>query len=95
MLWHNSKGWHRDVNVNGAEGEDSYKDTVPLIPQIADQLGLPGTYVTGVVGDIDLTRAVTTEETFVAAFFDRSLRGRAGHVLDGPSRRFPDVTFIP
>jgi dienelactone hydrolase len=95
MLWHNSRGWHRDVNVNGAEGEDSYKDTVPLIPQIADQLGLPGSYVTGVVGDIDLTRAVTTEETFVAAFFDRSLRGRDGHVLDGPSRRFPDVTFIP
>jgi hypothetical protein len=95
MLWDNSPGWHRDVNLNGADGEDSYKDTVPLIPQIAQRLGLPAGFVTGVLGDIDLTRAVPTEETLVAAFFDRWLRGRAGQVLDGPSRRFPNVTFIP
>jgi hypothetical protein len=95
MLWDNSKGWHIDVNLNGARGEDSYKDTVPLIPQIARQLGLQDSYVTGVIGDIDRTRAVRTEATFVAAFFDRTLRGRDGHVLDGPSPRFPDVTFIP
>jgi dienelactone hydrolase len=95
-LWDNSTGgWHRDVNLNGAAGEDSYKDTVPLIPQIARQLGLPRSYVTGVVGNIDLSRAVTTEEAFVAGFFDRSLKGRGGHALDGPSPRFPDVTFVP
>jgi hypothetical protein len=95
MLWDNSKGWHVDVHLNGAKGEDSYKDTVPLIPQIAQQLGLPGNFVTGVIGSIDLTRAVQTEETFVAAFFDRWLRGRDGHALDGASPRFPDVTFVP
>ncbi len=88
-------GWHLDVHLNGAKGEDSYKDTVPLIPQIARQLGLPDSFVTRDIGSIDLTRAVHTEETFVAAFFDRWLRGRDGHVLDGPSLRFPDVTFIP
>jgi hypothetical protein len=66
-----------------------------LIPQIARQLGLPDSFVTGAVGNIDLTRAVHTEETFVAAFFDRWLRHRDGHVLDGPSPSFPDVTFVP
>jgi predicted dienelactone hydrolase len=95
MLWDNSRGWRVDLHLNGAKGEDSYKDTVPLIPQIARQLGLPDSFVTRVVGSIDLTRAVHAEETFVAAFFDRWLRGRDGHVLDGPSPRFPDVTFIP
>jgi hypothetical protein len=95
MLWDNSRGWHVDVHLNGAKDEDSYKDTVPLIPQIARQLGLPGEFVTGVAGSIDLTRAVHTEETFVAAFFDRWLRGRNAHVLDGPSPHFPDVTFVP
>ena len=94
MLWDNSRGWHVDVHLNGAKGEDSYKDTVPLIPQIARQLGLPDSFVTRVIGSIDLTRAVHTEETFVAAFFDRWLRGRDGHLLDGPSPRFPDVTFV-
>jgi hypothetical protein len=94
MLWDNSRGWHVDVHLNGANGENSYKDTVPLIPQIARQLGLPDSFITSDIGSIDLSRAVHTEETFVAAFFDRWLRGRDGHVLDGPSPRFPDVTFI-
>jgi dienelactone hydrolase len=93
MLWDNSKGWHVDVHLNGAKGEDSYKDAVPLIPQIARQLGLPESFVTQAIGSIDLTRAVHTEETFIAAFFDRWLRGRDGYVLDGPSRSFPDVTW--
>jgi predicted dienelactone hydrolase len=95
MLVDNSSGWHVDVHLNGAKGEDSYKDSVPLIPQIARQLGLPDSFVTSAVGSIDLARAVHTEETFVAAFFDKWLRGRDGHVLDGPSPGFPDVTFIP
>jgi hypothetical protein len=94
MLWGNSTGWHLDVHLNGATGEDSYKDTVPLIPQIARQLGLPDSFVTGMIGNIDVIRAVHAEEAFVAAFFDRWLRGRDGHVLDGPSARFPDVTFV-
>lgn len=94
-LWDNSKGWHVDLHLNGAKGEDSYKDAVPLIPQIARQLGLPDSFVTQAIGSLDLSRAVHTEETFVAAFFDRWLRGRDGHVLDAPSPGFPDVTFIP
>src|SRR4051794_40109366 len=95
MLWDNSRGWRLDLHLNGANGEDSYKDAVPLIPQIARQLGLPDSFVTRAIGTIDLTRAVHTEETYAAAFFDRWLRGRDGHVLDGPSPSFPDVTFIP
>lgn len=95
MLWDNSTGWHVDVHLTGARGEDSYKDAVPLMPQIARQLGLPDSFVTGDIGTIDPTRAVHTEETFVAAFFDRWLQGRDGHVLDGPSPGFPDVTFVP
>jgi hypothetical protein len=38
---------------------------------------------------------VHTEQTFVAAFFDRWLRGGDGHVLEGPSPHLPDVTFVP
>jgi predicted dienelactone hydrolase len=95
LLWNNSTGWHADLHLDGAGGEDSYKDAVPLIPQIARQLGLPDSFVTSALGSIDLTRAVHTGQTFVAAFFDRWLRGRDGHLLDGPSARFPDVTFVP
>jgi len=95
MLWDNSPGWHVDVNLNGARSEDSYKDAVPLMPQIGRQLGLPGSFVTRVIGNVDPRGAVSAEETLVGAFFDRWLRGRDGSVLDGPSPRLPGVTFIP
>jgi dienelactone hydrolase len=89
LLWDNSPGWHV-----GANSEDSYKDNVPLIPQIARQLGLSDSFVTGDIGSIDPAQAVHTEETFAAAFFDRWLRDGDGHLLDGPSPHFPDVTFV-
>ncbi|MFB9236530.1 alpha/beta hydrolase family protein [Plantactinospora siamensis] len=95
MLWDNSSGWHVDLRLTGAKSEDSYKDTVPLLPQIARQLGLPDSFVTEAIGSIQPGRAVRTEETLVAAFFDRWLRGRDGHLLDGPSPRLRDVTFVP
>ncbi|MCZ7438191.1 hypothetical protein O7598_17405 [Micromonospora sp. WMMC241] len=94
MLWNNSTGWRVDLHLAGAKSEDSYKDTVPLLPQIARQLDLPDSFVTAAIGDVDPTRAVHTEETFVAAFFDRWLRGRDGRVLDGPSRCLPDLVFV-
>ncbi|GAA0566533.1 alpha/beta hydrolase [Paractinoplanes ferrugineus] len=95
MLWDNSTGRRLDVYLTGAKGEDSYKDAVPLMPQIARQLGLPDSFVTDAIGTVDPGRAVRAEETFVAAFFDRWLRGRDSHVLDGPSPNAPDVTFVP
>jgi hypothetical protein len=94
-LWDNSTGWHVDLHLTKAASEDCYKDNVPLIPQIARQLGLPRSFVTSDIGSIDPARAVHTEETFVAAFFDRWLRGGDGHVLEGPSPHLPDVTFVP
>jgi hypothetical protein len=94
LLWDNSTGRNVDLHLTGARSEDSYKDNVPLIPQIARQLGLPGSFVTGDIGSIDPARAVHSEETFVAAFFDKWLRGGDGHVLDGPSPCLPDVTFV-
>jgi hypothetical protein len=95
LLWDDSRGWHVDAHLTEANGEDSYKDAVPLMPQIARQLDLPDSFVTDAIGGVDPARAVHTEETFVAAFFDRWLRGHDGRVLDGPSAGFPDVTFVP
>ncbi|MEU1885456.1 hypothetical protein [Micromonospora sp. WMMD987] len=95
MLWDNSTGWRVDLRLDGAKGENAYKDAVPLIPQIARQLDLPDSFVTDALGAIAPARAVRSQETLVTAFFDRWLRGRAGHVLDGPSPRLRDVVFVP
>ncbi|MEV6349139.1 hypothetical protein [Actinoplanes sp. NPDC051851] len=95
MLWDNSGGWHGDVRLTGATSEDAYKDAVPLLPQIARQLGLPDDFVTGALGTIDPDRAVPAEEAVVGSFFDRwLLGGHDDHLLDGPSPRCPDLTFV-
>ena len=93
-FWARTRGWHADLTLNGAKGENSYKDAVPLVPQIARQLGLPRSFVTGDIGTIEPARTVVAEEAYVSAFFDRWLRGRDNHLLDGPSPRYPEFTFI-
>jgi dienelactone hydrolase len=93
-FWDRSTGWHRDLTLLGASGSNSYKDLVPLAPQIARQLGLPDSFVTGAIGTIDPARAVRGEEAYLSAFFDRWLRGRDNHLLDGPSPRYPDFVFV-
>jgi hypothetical protein len=83
-----------DLTLKGASNEDSYKDAVPLIPQIARQLGLPHSFVVKEIGTINPAQAVTAEEAYVAAFFDRWLRGKNNHLLDRPSPRYPQIAFI-
>jgi hypothetical protein len=93
-LWNHSRGWHLDLTLKGAAGENSYKDAVPLIPQIARQLGLPESFVADAIGTIDPARATAAEEAYVSAFFDLWLRGRDNHLLDGPSPRYPEFAFV-
>jgi hypothetical protein len=93
-LWNHSRGWHVDLTLTGATGENSYKDAMSLIPQIARQLGLPDSFVTRQIGTVDRARAVAAEQAYVSAFFNRWLRGDDNHLLDGPSPRYPEFTFV-
>jgi hypothetical protein len=93
-FWTHTRGWHLDLSLRGAGGENSYKDAETLIPQIASQLGLPRSFVTGNIGTASPARAVAAEEAYAAAFFGHWLRGHGGHLLDGPSPRYPEITFV-
>jgi hypothetical protein len=48
----------------------------------------------GWIGTLDPARAVRIQQAYPPAFFDRHLRGR-GHLLDGPSRAFPELRLLP
>jgi hypothetical protein len=37
---------------------------------------------------------MATQRAYLTAFFDRSLRGRPGHLVDGPSAQYPKVRFL-
>lgn len=46
-------------------------------------------------GTLDPARALRIQQACPLAFFDLHLQNRGGHLLDGPSRAFPEVTFLP
>jgi predicted dienelactone hydrolase len=93
-FWARTPGWKLDLTLRGASGENAYKDAVPLLPQVAAQTGLPASVVTEDLGTIQPEAAVRAEQAYISAFFGRWLRGQSGHLLDGPSPRYPQIQFI-
>ena len=89
-FWTHTPGWHLDLTLRGASGENDYKDAVSLLPQA----GLPASVLAKDLGTVKPGQAVSAEEAYVAAFFGRFLRGQASPLLDGPSPRYPQIDFI-
>ena len=93
-FWTHTPGWHLDLTLRGASGENDYKDALPLLPQVAAQTGLAASVVTKDLGTVQPGPAVAAEEAYVAAFFGHFLRGQDSAALDGPSPRYPQIAFI-
>ncbi|MCE0445027.1 lipase [Streptomyces tricolor] len=87
-FWRNLRGWRRCLRLADA-GHHSFTDLVALAPQLP-----PGPPLQ--VGTIAADRAVAAVRATVRAFFDIQLRGRpdTGHLLDGASRRHPEVGYV-
>ena len=93
-LWRNSPGRHRGLSLRGAQ-HATYTDAEAMIPQIARRLGLPRKTVVENIGTIAPWRAITAQRAYVAAFFDRWLRGRDDDGLwDGASGCHPDARYF-
>ncbi|ANP51492.1 dienelactone hydrolase [Streptomyces griseochromogenes] len=82
-------GWNRQLRLRGSE-HASFTDAESLLPQ----LGLAPVTLKHDIGTIAPAAAVRTNEAYVSAFFDHWLRGTRGHLLDGPSPRYPDMEFV-
>lgn len=91
-FWPHLHGWRRDLHTTGAI-HSSYSDLQSLFPQLAPILGWDEAALRERIGTLDPARAVRIQQTYPLAFFDRHLRHRGGHLLDAPSRDFPEVTF--
>ncbi|WP_158647483.1 alpha/beta fold hydrolase [Actinoplanes sp. ATCC 53533] len=88
------RGWRREIQVARAR-HLAFHDTVLLAPALPRITGATPALVAEAYGVIDARRAVKVTRAYVRAFFDLHLRRRHGPLLDGPSRRYPDVTFVP
>ncbi|MFJ8025548.1 hypothetical protein [Streptomyces sp. NPDC096311] len=93
-LWRHSRGRHRGLSLRGAE-HATYTDAEARAPQIARQLGLPRKTVVENIGTIMPRHAMAAERAYLAAFFDRWLRGWDDDcLLDGPSGCCPQARFF-
>ncbi|WP_017594940.1 alpha/beta hydrolase family protein [Nocardiopsis potens] len=93
-FWDNSTGWKRDVNFPEAR-HFSFTDAQALVPQFQEEFGLTDEEAARSIGTAeDPARLHATQRAFVAAFFDRHLKGEPRPILDGPTPDHPDVRFI-
>lgn len=91
-FWINQRGPKLQLNLTGST-HATFEDFAVLLPQAASALGKTMDEIVGVVGTIDGQRAVNVLRTYVKAYFDRHLRHRHSHLLDGPSRHYPEIRF--
>ncbi|MER5542563.1 alpha/beta hydrolase [Streptomyces sp. NPDC001118] len=92
-LWSHLKGYRVDIQLHGA-AHVSFIDDEALAPQEASLLGLTPAQLQQVYGTIDPNRAIEIQRVYLAAFFDQELRHRHGTLLDGPDKKFPEISFV-
>lgn len=80
--WEHLTGWKRWLVVKGAL-HPSFTDYDMLLQQLGADLG----------GGLKGTRSMDITRTYVEAFLDLHLRGKAQPLLDKPSPRYPEVQF--
>ncbi|MEU0567336.1 lipase [Nonomuraea sp. NPDC005983] len=90
-FWSNLRGWRLNLTLNGA-AHNSFGDDALLLPVVAPLLKLSTQELQEMVGTIPTARALAFQRAYPRAFFDLHLRHR-GHLLDGPSSRFPEVKY--
>jgi predicted dienelactone hydrolase len=73
----------------------TFTDFEELVAELAPELSLTPDQVAATIGTIAPKTAVTDERVYIRAFFDKYLRHRDNHLLDGPSPRYPDIQFEP
>ncbi|GFE18748.1 lipase [Streptomyces glebosus] len=92
-LWEHLHGERLDLKLRGS-GHNSFVDNQVLFPQAPGAFGITPEVMQQALGTIDPNRSIEVQRTYVAAFFDKHLRHRNSHLLDGTSRHYPEVDFI-
>ena len=90
-FWQNQKGWKADITLNDSQHQ-SFTDAEPLLAQLAGQI--PASTLTYDNGTVDARRAVAADRALVDSFFNRFLKGRDDHLLDGRGASQYPITFV-
>jgi pimeloyl-ACP methyl ester carboxylesterase len=90
-IWPKLTGWKREMML-----ADSAHYTFSDLPDLVDVIGIRDelpSEVGQLLGTIDGKRALDIVTIYVTSFFDFVLKGKRRELLDGPSAKFPEVTF--
>jgi predicted dienelactone hydrolase len=87
-LWPRLTGWSRWLRLRDS-GHLSFTD----FETFAGRLGAPQAVREQLLGTIDSGRAVAIERAYLLAFFTQHLGHHHRRLLDGPSRRYPEMIF--
>jgi predicted dienelactone hydrolase len=93
-FWSLLHGWRLNVQADGAL-HGGYCDHQWLIPQLARITGMSDEELAGWIGTLNPGSAVRIQQAYPLAFFDLHLRHRRQRLLEGPSRTFPEMRFLP
>jgi predicted dienelactone hydrolase len=94
QFWSHLTGWRLNVQADGA-AHNAYNDYQILLPQIAEAVGVSDEVLRTWIGTLDPRRAVRIQQAYPRAFFDLHLRHRRQRLLEGPSRAFPEMRYLP
>ncbi|MFD8724933.1 alpha/beta hydrolase family protein [Streptomyces sp. NPDC059629] len=92
-MWSHLKGYKVDIKLKGA-AHLSFSDNEWMVPQMARLLWMSQAQLQQQYGTIDPTRAVTVQSAYLAAFFGQELSNKHSTLLDGPSSKYPEISFV-
>lgn len=92
-FWANSHGKALDLKLAGS-AHLTFSDNEYLLPQEASELGLTSSQLKQTLGTISADRAIEIERTYLAAYFDQELRHVSSPLLSGPSKAYPEISFV-
>jgi hypothetical protein len=93
QMWNGLRGRRLELELLGG-GEVWLSDAQSILPQVRRGLKLPQDTYVPLIGTVDPAESVAAQRAYLAAFFDRNLRHRDGHLLDGPSPRHRVIRFV-
>ncbi|QMU73801.1 hydrolase [Streptacidiphilus sp. P02-A3a] len=92
-FWAHSHGKVLDLKLQGSQ-HLSFSDNEYLLPQEASVDGVTQAQLTQTLGTIAPDRAIAIERTYLAAYFDQELRHVSSPLLSGPSKAYPEISFV-
>ncbi|MGW1374146.1 alpha/beta hydrolase family protein [Streptomyces sp. NPDC002446] len=92
-FWKHLHGERYNLKLRGAE-HLSFLDWETFFPQAPGPFKQTPATLVQTLGTIAPDRAIAIQRTYLAAFFDKHLRHEHSHLLDGPSRHYPEIDFI-